>query len=594
MQRFLLNLKNNEISNKEKELNLQKEIKEKKIINNQKIIGKIDQIISDYKNEGDRRKEIEYSFDNFVNRSSKVKENLYNIEKATENLYQNNKLSELNEKIIKQIYGNNSKYLSMQERIHLFDRKINNFDVKEKIQLNLNLKNLDKKGEYEAEIYDENNELIAKSEKKNDDKLIQGLQINFSFTKQQAITIKLNKFIPPEQIIKSEIKVPIKEILKVDKNQDFEEKINNFDNNEIININYDAPQNQENDKFIKLFFESDNKNEVNNNIANITYTIQKENDILFKSSVCNESNIKKSDKIPLKILEPEFEISFYNNNFDENKFIIQTEDLQTGILENINLPGITMNKIKISSIETKKTSFIKLRKQGLNLDLSIAIDFTGSNGIPSEKYSLHYIDNGNVNNYERAIKANYNIISSYNKNDKYNIYGFGANYKGLFLRCFNLDDKGEKISGIENIIDSYKKTVKKVTFSGGTYFSPVIEKINQELKKNINNENLKYHILLILSDGIVDDINEIIDSVIESAKLPLSIIIIGVGDSVEDDMKRLNGEYGKLISSKGEILEKDIIQYVHFNDYADDIEKLTEAVLKNIPEQISDYYDNLN
>ena len=594
MQRFLLNLKNNEISNKEKELNLQKEIKEKKIINNQKIIGKIDQIISDYKNEGDRRKEIEYSFDNFVNRSSKVKENLYNIEKATENLYQNNKLSELNEKIIKQIYGNNSKYLSMQERIHLFDRKINNFDVKEKIQLNLNLKNLDKKGEYEAEIYDENNELIAKSEKKNDDKLIQGLQINFSFTKQQAITIKLNKFIPPEQIIKSEIKVPIKEILKVDKNQDFEEKINNFDNNEIININYDAPQNQENDKFIKLFFESENKNEVNNNIANITYTIQKENDILFKSSVCNESNIKKSDKIPLKILEPEFEISFYNNNFDENKFIIQTEDLQTGILENINLPGITMNKIKISSIETKKTSFIKLRKQGLNLDLSIAIDFTGSNGSPSEKYSLHYIDNGNVNNYERAIKANYNIISSYNENDKYNIYGFGANYKGLFLRCFNLDDKGEKISGIENIIDSYKKTVKKVTFSGGTYFSPVIEKINQELKKNINNENLKYHILLILSDGIVDDINEIIDSVIESAKLPLSIIIIGVGDSVEDDMKRLNGEYGKLISSKGEILEKDIIQYVHFNDYADDIEKLTEAVLKNIPEQISDYYDNLN
>ena len=139
VQRFLLNLKNNEISNKEKELNLQKEIKEKKIINNQKIIGKIDQIISDYKNEWDRRKEIEYSFDNFVNRSSKVKENLYNIEKATENLYQNNKLSELNEKIIKQIYGNNSKYLSMQERIHLFDRKINNLDIKEKIQLNLNL-----------------------------------------------------------------------------------------------------------------------------------------------------------------------------------------------------------------------------------------------------------------------------------------------------------------------------------------------------------------------------------------------------------------------------------------------------------------------
>ena len=597
VKRFLNEIKNKEILNKEKELNIQKEIKEKKIVNNKNIKNKVEQFISDYKKEEEKKKEIDYSFNNFVNQNSKVKENLYNIEKAANNLNQNKKLFELTNKIINQIYDNNSKSksLSMQERIHLFDRKINNFNIIEKIQLNLNLKNLDKKGEYDAEIYDENNELIAKSEKKNDNKLIQDLQFNFSFTKQQAITIKINKFIPPDQIINSEIKVPIKEILKVNKNLDFEEKINNFDNNEIININYDAPKNQENDKFIKLHFESENKNnEINNNIANITYTIQKENNILFKSSVCNESNIKKSDKIPLKILEPEFEISFYNNYFDENKFIIQTNDLQKGILKNINLPGINMKNIKISSIETKKTSFVKLRKEGLNLDLSIAIDFTSSNGYPNSKFSLHYTNNGFINNYEKAIRANYNIISSYNDNDKYNVYGFGAIYKKKFLKCFNLNKNEEKISGIENIIKSYKNIKKEIIFSGGTYFSPVIDKINEELKKNINNKNLNYHILLIISDGIVEDINDIIDSVLESSKLPLSIIIIGVGYSVENDMKRLNGEYGKLISSKGEILEKDIIQYVHFNDYADNIEKLTDAVLKNIPEQISDYYDNLN
>ena len=60
---------------------------------------------------------------------------------------------------------------------------------------------------------------------------------------------------------------------------------------------------------------------------------------------------------------------------------------------------------------------------------------------------------------------------------------------------------------------------------------------------------------------------------------------------VINDMKRLNGEYGKLISSKGEVLEKDIIQYVHYNDYADNIQKLTDDVLRNIPNQISDYYE---
>ena len=96
--------------------------------------------------------------------------------------------------------------------------------------------------------------------------------------------------------------------------------------------------------------------------------------------------------------------------------------------------------------------------------------------------------------------------------------------------------------------------------------------------------------MLIISDGIIDDINETIDSIIEASKFPISFIIIGIGNDVSNDMKRLNGENGKLISSKGEILKKDIVQYVHFNDYADNLNKLTEAVLKYIPDQIYKYY----
>ena len=55
-------------------------------------------------------------------------------------------------------------------------------------------------------------------------------------------------------------------------------------------------------------------------------------------------------------------------------------------------------------------------------------------------------------------------------------------------------------------------------------------------------------------------------------------------------MKTLNGENGKIISSKNEELKKDIIQYVHFNDYAQEFDKLNDAVFKYIPQQISDYY----
>ena len=320
------------------------------------------------------------------------------------------------------------------------------------------------------------------------------------------------------------------------------------------------------------------------------YSIQKDGKILFKSAFCNSSNLKQSDKIKLCDLEPEFEISFYNQEYQEKRVKIKTEELNEGVIENINLPKIDNLKIKISSKETKGNNLIKLLKQGLNLNLSIAIDFTGSNGAPWLDYSLHKIKDGFINNYEKAMRENTKIISIYNKEDKYDIYGFGANVNGEFKEIFNINGTDDpSIKGIENIISEYKKTVNSVQLSGGTYFSPIIKEIKRKCETNKDND-FNYNILLIISDGIIDDINETIDSIIEASKFPISFIIIGIGANVSNDMKRLNGENGKLISSKGEVLNKDIVQYVHFNDYADDLNKLTEAVLKYIPDQISNYY----
>ena len=117
----------------------------------------------------------------------------------------------------------------------------------------------------------------------------------------------------------------------------------------------------------------------------------------------------------------------------------------------------------------------------------------------------------------------------------------------------------------------------------------LLKEVNRKLELN-KNKKLNYNILLIISDGEIHDIEETIDSIIEASKYPFSIIIIGIGANVTYDMKSLNGENGKLISSKGEELNKDIVQYVHFNDFADDLIKLTEEVLKYIPAQISNYY----
>ena len=55
-------------------------------------------------------------------------------------------------------------------------------------------------------------------------------------------------------------------------------------------------------------------------------------------------------------------------------------------------------------------------------------------------------------------------------------------------------------------------------------------------------------------------------------------------------MKTLNGEKGRLISGSGEELNKDIVQYVHFKDFANNLNKLADEVLKYITAQITSYF----
>ncbi len=615
VKNFLGILANKKKDEEEKNNQIKKEIQKEKKVDNTAILNRIKQAKENkYKNEQDKLNEImkkneeenNFTFDinqsleNINNRNNYMN---YDTEKASENIKKNTKLVAQIDDNLKKIFGDelNKKNLTFEQKYHYFDRKINNHEDKEKINLIVTIKNPKPEYEYSSKIYDENKTLIAESDKQKGEVEIilhNNLVIDYIFSKKTSHRYEIIKTIQDQKEIKSEMNIPLNNILSAEENKNYEEKIDNFNDDEKINIGFEANENINNDeseKDIQLFFETKKEGEFSSNV--ISYSIQKDNKIIYKSPLCNCSNIKQSDKLPLSLLSPEFEISFYNKNYDEQKLSITVEELlnQKAKEVTIELPETEKLDVIISLEKFDKVSLIKLKKEGLNINLSIAIDFTGSNYDPQYSNSLHYITDGFVNNYEKSMRACADILSIYNKNDEYDVYGFGADLNGKFMEYFNIkkdkENENDKIKGIENVIKEYKRTVNEVRFSGGTYFAPVINSINEKIKQN--NNKLNYNILLIISDGIVDDIWDIIDSIIESSKLPLSIVIIGIGSNVTEDMKRLNGENGKLKNSKGEYLEKDIVQYVHFNDYNENIEKLTKEVFRYIPQQIKDYFHNI-
>lgn len=142
--------------------------------------------------------------------------------------------------------------------------------------------------------------------------------------------------------------------------------------------------------------------------------------------------------------------------------------------------------------------------------LSIAIDFTGSNGEQTKKNSLHYInpDKTKLNQYEEALKVVGSIVEQYDPEKKFPAIGFGGIPPGFFdvQHCFNLKKRTEytEILGIEGVLKAYRKMIKGILLYGPTYFSPLLKQFKVWIE-NCPIEKL-YHILLILTDGDVHDL----------------------------------------------------------------------------------------
>ena len=112
----------------------------------------------------------------------------------------------------------------------------------------------------------------------------------------------------------------------------------------------------------------------------------------------------------------------------------------------------------------------------------------------------------------------------------------------------------------------------------------------ERAKKN-KVENM-YHILFILTDGVVHDMKDTLDSIIALSSLPVSIIIIGIGEADFDNMEILDGDEMPIINPLGNQEIPDIIQFVKYNDLKHDVGLLAGEVLYEVPDQFVRYMND--
>ncbi|XP_072013464.1 copine-8-like isoform X3 [Amphiura filiformis] len=241
-------------------------------------------------------------------------------------------------------------------------------------------------------------------------------------------------------------------------------------------------------------------------------------------------------------------------------------------------------------------SFLDYIRGGCQIAATVAVDFTASNGDPRQPTSLHYMNPYQPNHYQRAIHSVVEVLQDYDADKLFPALGFGArippDHRVSHEFFLNGNPSNPFCEGVEGIEQAYQQALHSVTLYGPTNFAPVINHITRFAAAK--RDGSEYFILLIITDGIITDMEQTKEAIVSASVLPLSIIIVGVGKEDFAKMEELDGDDVRL-SSRGRFAQRDIVQFVPFRDFegTDNIvlsqARLAKEVLAEIPDQFLSY-----
>jgi hypothetical protein len=236
--------------------------------------------------------------------------------------------------------------------------------------------------------------------------------------------------------------------------------------------------------------------------------------------------------------------------------------------------------------------FIDYVSGGLELNVVVAIDFTGSNGDPRKPGTLHHLNPpGPRNDYQKAMSSIVSVLAKYDSDQKFPVFGFGAKYGGVVRHCFQCGPS-EEVHGVQGVLDAYQSVFSSgLIMSGPTVFDEIIQtaaaRAASSLEAAKRNGSQSYTILLILSDGAVSDPHATARVLEQVSEAPLSIVIVGVGAADFGTMRFLD-DFG---NQPG---HRDIAQFVEFNKHSHSSVELTSETLRELPEQVVSYFQKHN
>ena len=228
---------------------------------------------------------------------------------------------------------------------------------------------------------------------------------------------------------------------------------------------------------------------------------------------------------------------------------------------------------------------VALRKVGLeSSNLIVGVDFTKSNtwtGACSFHGRCLHDTKGPVNPYQQVLSIVARTLEPFDEDNLIPVFGFGDIYT-RDKACFPFFPD-RPCHGLEEVVGRYREIAPEIELAGPTSFAPVINKAIEIVRST-----RCYHILLIIADGQVTNEGETVEAIVRASAVPLSIVLVGVGDGPWDTMRRFDDELPQR--------QFDNFQFTCFTDLQSALEeggctpaqadaRLALGMLMEVPEQ---------
>lgn len=155
-------------------------------------------------------------------------------------------------------------------------------------------------------------------------------------------------------------------------------------------------------------------------------------------------------------------------------------------------------------------TFFDFVKDGESLSIMVAVDFTESNMDPIDPNSLHYLSpkSESMNPYQTCLHAILPILLPYtNRNSSIPLLAFGAKKEGGAVNhCLEI----AHVNNIQELMAAYKGAAENLIFSGPTRFSGVVGRGLEVAEKSVKENEKSYTVMVILTDGDIHDLEEVI------------------------------------------------------------------------------------